>query len=194
MDIAIDITKTEIETERLLLRYWRETDINDLYEYASVEGVGEMAGWPRHESAGVSREVLQSFMSEKNCFAIVYKENGKVIGSFGLHTSWANDDSAYTNLKVKELGYALSKDYWGRGLAPEAARAVIDFCFGELGLDALTCGHFISNRQSKRVIEKCGFRFVKSGKYYSRQLRVTYDDMKYILLKAEYRGQICGGF
>ena len=59
-------------------------------------------------------EMLQSFISEKNVFAIVYKENNKVIGSLGLHESWANDESDYAHLKIKEIGYVLSKAYWGR--------------------------------------------------------------------------------
>jgi len=44
MDIPIDVTNKTIETDRLILRAWKETDLDDFYEYASVEGVGEMAG------------------------------------------------------------------------------------------------------------------------------------------------------
>jgi len=72
MDVIIDITKTIIETDRLLLRTWKESDINDFYEYASVAGVGEIAGWQHHESMDVSQKVLQSFISGKNEFAISY--------------------------------------------------------------------------------------------------------------------------
>ena len=61
----------------------------------------------------------------------------------------------------REVGYVLSKDYWGRGLVPEAVKAVIGYCFGVLNYDYLLCGHFIWNEQSRRVIEKCGFRYLK---------------------------------
>jgi len=81
MDITIDVTKTTIETDRLILRAWQETDVNDFYEYASVEGVGEMAGWKHHDSLDVSKKIMQSFISEKNVYAIMYKKNSKVIGS-----------------------------------------------------------------------------------------------------------------
>lgn len=54
MDTIIDITNTIIETKRLILRSWRESDLNDFYEYASVDGVGEMAGWKHHESIKTS--------------------------------------------------------------------------------------------------------------------------------------------
>lgn len=182
MDITIDISQAVLTTDRLILRAWKETDVDDFYEYASVEGVGEMAGWKHHDSMDVSRKILQSFILGKNVFAIVYKENNKVIGSLGLHKSWANDEKNYEHFKMKEIGYVLSKTYWGKGLMPEAAAAVIGFCFDKCGLDALTIGHFSSNNQSRRVIEKCGFTFVKQSEYYAKQLQLTFDDMKYMLL------------
>lgn len=183
MDVIIDINKAIIETDRLLLRAWQESDVNDFYEYASVAGVGEMAGWQHHESIDVTQKVLQSFIAGKNELAITYNDNGKVIGSVGLHESWANGDSAYSHLKMKNVGYVLSKDYWGEGIMPEAVAAVIRFCFDECYLDALTCGHSLTNRQSKRVIEKCGFSYVKQSEYYDRQLQMTFNGMRYILFR-----------
>jgi len=181
MDIPIDISNTILETDRLILRPWKESDINDFYEYASEEGVGEMAGWRHHETIEISKCILKSFISEKNVFAIVYKENNKVIGSLGTHYSWANDEEQYKDLKIKEIGYVISKDYWGKALTPEAVKAVINYCFEEIGLDALTVGHFISNDQSRRVIEKSGFSLLKYSQYYSKQMEKYFDDMKYIL-------------
>ena len=183
MDIQIDITDTVLETRRLILRPWEESDLEDFYAYASVEGVGEMAGWRHHESIEVSRSILEDFMSHKNVFALVHRESGRAIGSLGLHPSWANEDEAYRDLKVKEIGYVLSREYWGQGLMPEAVRAVIGFCFDTCRLDALTVGHFSVNGQSKRVIEKCGFQFVKESRYHAKQLGKDFDDMKYILLR-----------
>ena len=183
MDVKIDFSNTIIETDRLILRPWEETDLRDLYEYASVEGVGEMAGWKHHESIDVSHKIMKSFISEKNVLAIEYKENKKVIGSLGLHRSWANEDAAYAHLKVKEIGYVLSKDYWGKGIMPEAVKALIKTCFEKFGLDALTVSHFIFNNQSRRVIEKCGFTFVKKGLYHSEQLARNFQDMRYILFR-----------
>ena len=183
MDVVIDITKTIIITDRLILRPWKENDINDFYEYASVEGVGEMAGWKHHESIDVSQSILQLFISEKNVFAIVYRENNKVIGSLGLHNSWANNEDEYKQLRVKEIGYVLSKDYWGKELMPEAVKAVIEFCFNKCDLEAVTIGHFSNNIRSRRVIEKSGFLFVKKSEYYSKQLQQTFENMEYILYR-----------
>lgn len=183
MDVQIDITDTILETKRLILRPWQESDLNDLYKYASIPGVGEMAGWKHHDSIKTSREILQSFIDGRDVFAIVHKETGKVIGSIGIHPSWANEDDNFKDLKVKEIGYVLSKEYWGKGLMPEAVKEVIRYCFETLGLDAVTCGHFSTNHQSKRVIEKCGFTFVKQGEYYSKPLQKNFDSMKYILFR-----------
>lgn len=183
MDIQINLTGTAIETQRLILRPWLESDLNDFYEYASVEGVGEMAGWKHHDSIEASEKILQSFIDEKNVFAIIHKETAKAIGSVGLHHSWANDDAEYKDLKLKEIGYVLSKNYWGKGLMPEAVKELIKFCFDKCDLDALTISHFINNNQSKRVIEKCGFVFIKQGEYFAKELQKTFDDMKYILYR-----------
>lgn len=185
MDIQIDISNIVIETERLILKAFTEADLQDFYAYASIPGVGEMAGWPHHESIETSERILHSFIEEKEVFAVHHKFDRKVIGSLGLHKSWANEDETYKDLKVKEIGYVLSKDYWGKGLMPEAVNAVIDYGFDILGLDAFTCGHFSENSQSRRVIEKCGFRFTKQSEFYAKQLQRSIEDMKYILLREQ---------
>ncbi|MDE7182427.1 MAG: GNAT family N-acetyltransferase [Clostridia bacterium] len=183
MDIQIDVSNVKIDTPRLLLRPWRKTDLNDLYEYASVDGVGEMAGWKHHKSIANTRDTLHAFMTDKNVFALQLKSNAKVVGSLGLHNSWANCDTKYANFKIKEIGYVLSKDYWGQGLMPEAVNAILNYCFNVLGLDALTVTHFIDNSQSKRVIEKNGFTFVTQSEFASKTLNKTFLENRYILFR-----------
>lgn len=160
MNAPVDVTNIRIETDRLILRAWRESDLEDFYEYAKVDGVGQMAGWLPHKDMEESRRILGFFMEGKKTFALELKENGKVIGSLGLEERDGNVDLP-EDLMGREIGYVLSKDYWGRGLMPEAVKAVIDYCFRELDFDWLTCGHFLRNDQSRRVVEKCGFKFVK---------------------------------
>lgn len=60
MDITIDVSKTTIETDRLILRAWQDTDVNDFYEYASVEGVGEMAVWKHHTQFLIKSKMISS--------------------------------------------------------------------------------------------------------------------------------------
>ena len=160
MNKQIDITNVVLTTDRLILRPWRESDLADLYEYASVDGVGQMAGWLPHESIEKSREILSMFIREKKVFALEYQ--GKVIGSLGVERYKEAQHPELTSLLGREIGYVLSKDYWGQGLMPEAVMAVIDWLFGEEKLDFIICGHFIRNDRSRRVIEKCGFRYLKT--------------------------------
>ena len=167
MNAPVDVTNIRIETERLILRPWQEADLEDFYEYACVDGVGQMAGWLPHKNIEESRQVLSVFMNEKKTFALELKENGKVIGSLGLEIRDEPMDVPEDS-KGREIGYAIGKDYWGRGLTPEAVKAVIDFCFHELDFDWLTCGHFIKNNRSRRVVEKCGFEYVKDIIHHTR--------------------------
>ena len=166
MNAPIDISHVCIQTPRLILRPWKESDLADFYEYASVEGVGEMAGWCHHKSLDESRMILDMFLAGKKTLALELKENGKVIGSLGLEQM--RPDPVEGERFGREIGYVLSKDYWGRGLMPEAVQAVIRFCFEDLKLDYLTCGHFVRNAQSRRVIEKCGFTFFGESGFETR--------------------------
>ena len=166
MVAPIDITNIRFETDRLILRPWRGSDLEDLYAYASVPGVGEMAGWNHHKTIEESRLILDMFIEGKKTFALELKETGKVIGSLGLEEQ---DPDPEKNGKLgREIGYVLSKDYWGKGLMPEAVNAVIHYCFSMLKFDYLTCGHFLHNSQSKRVVEKCGFVFFGESRFETR--------------------------
>lgn len=159
MNAVFEINGLIIETDRLILRPFEQSDLYDLYEYASVEGVGEMAGWKHHETIEKTQEVLDKFIEEDKTFAIVFKENNKVIGSLGVEKYGREEAlTEFYNYKGRAVGYVLSKAYWGRGIMPEAARAVIDYLFNRLDLDFLLCGYYDFNHQSKRVQEKCGFK------------------------------------
>ena len=148
-----------IETKRLVLRAFTQGDLDDFYEYASVEGVGEMAGWKHHESKEESQEILNLFIEGDISFAICFKENGKVIGSIGVE-KYKREESLteFDGYYGREIGFVLSKEYWGKGLMPEAVNALIHYLFNDLNLDFLVGGYYDFNVQSKRVQEKCGFK------------------------------------
>ena len=159
MNAKIDVTNAKIETNRLILREFYESDLEDFFEYACVPGVGEMAGWPHHETIETSKKILSEFIEEKKTLAIVYKENNKVIGSLGVEP-YGNEDklTEFNGYIGREIGYVLSKDYWGKGLVTEAVKAVIDYLFNVENYDFLICGYYDFNSRSKRVQEKCGFK------------------------------------
>ena len=158
MNAFIDITGVILETDRLILREWQLSDLDDFFEYCSVPGTGEAAGWPHHKNKEESLAIMTRFIQNKKTFALVYKENKKVIGSLGLE-KYGNEEelSEFFAYQGREIGYVLSAAYWGRGLMTEAVKAVISYCFDELDLDFLLCGHYFKNHRSMRVQEKCGF-------------------------------------
>ena len=159
MNAPVDVTNICIETERLILRPWKESDLDDFYEYASVDGVGQMAGWLPHENKEVSMQILQKFIEGKKTFAIEYQ--GKVIGSLGIEKYSEEELPEFAKVNARIIGFVLSKDYWGMGLMPEAVKAVIRYLFEEEKLDVIFCAHYEWNLQSARVQEKCGFSFYK---------------------------------
>lgn len=159
MNAEFHLNGKTIETERLLLRPFEQADLDDFFEYASVEGTGEMAGWHHHQDKQKSQEILDLFISEDKTFAVCLRQSGKVIGSLGVEKYGMEDKlTEFDGYRGREIGYVLSRDYWGRGLMTEAVRAVIDYLFSECDLDFLTCGYYDFNSRSRRVQEKCGFR------------------------------------
>ena len=166
MNITVDISNVVLKTDRLVLREWKESDLEDFFEYCSVDGVGQMAGWSPHENIEKSKESLDLCIKEKKTFCIEFES--KAIGSVGIEKYKENVFPEYANLKGREIGFVLSKAYWGKGIMPEAVKAVIKYCFEDLGCDFLICGHFVWNTQSKRVQQKCGFRYLKTIDYVTR--------------------------
>lgn len=144
-----------LETERLVLRPWEDSDAEALYKYASDPEVGPAAGWPVHTSVQMSREVIRDILCAPETYAIVLRETAEPVGSIGLMEPRLQDVA--TTGHALELGYWIGKPYWGRGFVPEAAWAVIARAFGDLGCDQLWCAHYDGNRKSARVQEKLGF-------------------------------------
>ena len=166
MNAKIDLSNVILHTERLTLRPWKLDDLEDLYEYASVDGVGQMAGWLPHKSIEESQQILQMFIDGNIEFAL--ELDGKVIGSLGIAPYKEKELPEFEDKLGRELGFVLSKDYWGRGLMPEAVKAVIKYLFETVKLDFIVCGHFVENYQSQRAQEKCGFKHYKRVEYTTR--------------------------
>ena len=187
MNVPFDVSGVVIETTRLILRPFEPTDLIDFNAYAKIPDVGERAGWHHHRSMEESAEILNSFLANKSNFALFHKQDKKVMGSLGLNPSWTSRNDKYRHLGAKEIGYVLAKDYWGNGLATEAAASVVAYGFSNLDIEAFGIAHFIENIASRRVAEKCGFTYVETGRYYSKQLDRHYDDVRHILLRKKRR-------
>lgn len=173
-----------LETKRTIIRPWNGNDIYDLFEYAREPEVGEMAGWPAHQTINDSKDVIKDFLSNEEVLAIELKSNRKVIGSIGLHDNKL--DPLYLSEKQRELGYAMSKEYWGLGLMTEVVEKLLEHFFEKFDLDLIWCGHFITNKRSQRVIEKTGFKFYNKILYDCHLLKTKKESYVYVLTKEDY--------
>lgn len=174
-----------IDTERLILRPWQDSDADALFRYASDPDVGPVAGWAPHTSVENSLEIIRTVFAAPEIYAVVLKETCEAVGccgimfSDGLHTAEMGQHEA-------EIGYWIGKPYWGRGLIPEAVIALLSRCFNNLTLDTVWCGYYDGNTKSKRVIEKCGFKFHHTNKDIVSPLGDRRAEHFYIMTRADY--------
>lgn len=146
-----------LKTDRLILRLWRDSDAENLYEYAKNPRVGPAAGWPVHTSVENSRQIIKDILSAEETYAVTLKDGDTAIGSIGLMVG----DKSNLNIVADEaeIGYWIGEPYWGQGLIPEVVRELMRYAFDDLGITTLWCGYFDGNEKSKRAQEKCGFHF-----------------------------------
>ena len=144
-----------METERILLRYWQESDAEALFKYASDPDVGPRAGWPTHKSVEESREIIRTFFHNETTWAIVLKETGEAIGCIGYYTHETSNIPIGEN--DCEVGYWVGKPYWNKGICTEALKLMLDYCINEKHFENIWADHFTGNPASGRVMEKCGF-------------------------------------
>ncbi|MBQ5521295.1 MAG: GNAT family N-acetyltransferase, partial [Oscillospiraceae bacterium] len=134
-----------------------DSDAESLYEYARDPDVGPIAGWPAHQSIEESRAVIRNVFNGKEAYAICLKTDNRAIGAIELklngHTDLTDRDDEC------ELGYWLGKPFWGQGIMPEAAKELLRHAFEDLNLSRVWAGTYEGNVKSKRVQEKCGFRY-----------------------------------
>ncbi len=178
-----------LETERLYLKKWSKRDAADLFEYAKDPAVGPAAGWKPHASPAESRMIISECFLQKMSWAIQDKESGKVIGSIGFEK-----DKFRPDILSRELGYSLSKQYWGRGLMTEAAKRLVAYAFEEIGVEVLSITTGESNLRSRRVIEKCGFTYEGTLRDSYKKYDGTITELRcYSMLREEYAAMKSAG-
>ena len=145
-----------METDRIILRPWRDSDAEVLYRWASDPDVGPRAGWAPHKSVEESLEIIRTVFNDAfHTWAIELKATGEAIGAMGY------GPSCECNLPVREgeplIGYWVAKPYWNQGICTEALRLMLDHIRETTDIQSLISGHFVDNPASGRVMEKCGF-------------------------------------
>ena len=145
-----------METSRIVLRPWRDSDAAVLYKWASDPDVGPRAGWAPHKSVEESLEVIRTVFNDvTNTWAIELMETGEAIGAMGF------GPSCNCRLPARDgeplIGYWIAKPYWNRGICTDALRLMIEHIRCVTDIKSLISGHFVDNPASGRVMEKCGF-------------------------------------
>ena len=151
-----------LETKRLILRPWQSDDEELLYEYASNSKVADMAGWAVHASREHSQEILLKLLMVDEIYAVVVKDTGRLAGSIGFQLG--GNSTLGLGQDEAEIGYWIAYSLWGRGYAAEAVARLLSHGFHVLGLNKIWARYFEGNDQSKRVLEKSGFHYLKTEK------------------------------
>ena len=176
-----------LETERLILRKMVLNDAEAVFAYASNSEVSRYTLWETHRSIEDSRAFLE-FATQKYenggepDWGIVYRGNGCLVGACGL-VNWEAEHAR------AEVGFVLSREYWGRGLMSEAVRAILRFGFKRMNLNRIEARCIAENAASARVMEKAGM--VYEGTLRQREyIKGAYRDIKlYAILKKGFPGR-----
>ncbi|SFK33286.1 ribosomal-protein-alanine N-acetyltransferase [Halobacillus dabanensis] len=172
------------ETERLVLRKLTLSDLDDVYAFCSNPKVAHPMTWEVNDSKEMTNEFLQSVIAgyakgESAEWAIQWKETGKVIGIVSF-LDWSNKH------KCLEIGYFLSEDYWGRGIAPEALKNLITYGFHELDCNRIEGRCDTDNIGSQKVMKKLGMRYegtLRKNEWIKGEFR---DTQMYSILASEF--------
>ncbi len=173
-----------IETHRLILRRFRMEDAEDMFHHwASDPEVTRFLTWPAHPDLETTRKVLSDWISRYPDsrfmnWAIEEKESGSVVGSIAVVLLHEETESA-------DIGYCLSRSRWGRGIMPEALRAVIDYLFDSVRLRRVAACHDIRNPRSGRVMAKAGMKLEGILRGAGKNNLGICDDVWYAILPAD---------
>ena len=151
----------EFQTERLILRAWKESDAESLFKYACNPAVGPSAGWPVHKNIEESLDVIKNVLCGKECFAVCLRSDDMPIGCVELIL---NECSASGKNDECELGFWLAQPFWGQAIMREAAGKLILHAFEDLHMKKIWCSYYEGNEKSEKIQHRLGFEFVESCK------------------------------
>jgi RimJ/RimL family protein N-acetyltransferase len=157
-------TFPQVETERLLLRPWRDSDREPWPAMNADPRVREFfPGLLTRDRSDASIDLfMECFARDGFCFwAVEEKASARFAGFTGLHR--VDFDAIFT--PCVEIGWRLTHRFWGRGLSSEAARASLDYGFGRLGLSEIVAFTPMGNVGSRKVMERIGMSRDQGGTF-----------------------------
>lgn len=176
-----------LETSRTILRPIKKKDIQDIFAYCSDEQVAKYTTWNAHQTMEDTERFVDFVLDkyhkhELSPWGIQDKRTGRIIGTCDF-VSWS------TNHYKAEIGYALSREYWGQGYMTECAKQLIDFGFKRMELERIEARCIVDNIGSSRVMEKSGMQFEGVLRRHIFAKGEFHDLKIYSIIKEEYLPQ-----
>ena len=146
----------KMESDRLVFRAIKKTDLNDIYEYSSDPKTSKYLAWEPHKDIEHTKQFIEIILAkyksgEYNDWALVAKDSGKMIGTCGF-TKIDNENNSV------EIGYIINPKFWGNGYATEAVKRILQFAFEELNVNRVEAKFMFGNEASLAVMEKSGMK------------------------------------
>ena len=174
-----------LETERLVLRKFTMEDAQPMFDaWASDPEVTKYLTWPAHESVAISEMVMKDWVAgyekpDHYKWAITWKETGKLMGDISAVQVWDHVCAA-------EIGYCMSRKWWGQGVMTEALKAVVDYLIVEVGMNKVGARHDPRNIGSGKVMQKAGMTYEGTLRQCDRNNQGICDAAHYSILKEEW--------
>ena len=176
-----------IYTERLVLRRFTVDDAQAMYDnWANDERVSRFLSWSPHKSSEETKQLLEGWCDAyKNdtTYNWAMEYDGTVIGSISVVEIKERHERA-------EIGYCMGYAYWNKGIMSEAAKAVIDYLFMEVGVNRIDISHAVKNPASGRVAQKCGLTYEGTKREFFKTSSGEFLDISYYgILRSEWERQ-----
>ena len=175
----------KIVTNRLILRRFTMKDVDAMYKnWTSEDEVTKYLTWPTHTGVDVTRTVLEEWnqkYSEPDYYnwGIELKDTEDLIGNIAADRHDEEKETAF-------LGWCLGTRWWGQGIMPEAARAVLQYLLMEVGYNRVAAKHDSENTKSGRVMQKIGMTREGTFRAGGKNNRGIVDEVHYYMLRDEY--------
>lgn len=173
-----------IQTERLTLRKFTTHDAQAMFvNWANDKRVTRYLTWCPHESPEATRQLLELWCADyekPNTYNWLIEYQGIPIGNISVVRLSEQHEYA-------ELGYCIGCAYWNKGIMPEAAKAVIDYLFAQVGVNRVQISHAVKNPASGRVAQKCGLTLEGTKREYFKTTAGEFLDISdYGILRSEW--------
>jgi len=149
--------KRQIETDRLILKPLSVEDAPAVFEWVSDPVVNTYMIYKIYDNISDVIKWILSLQENDNNFGIYLKSTGRLIGAISI--PFSKKENAYS------IGYNMNQNYWNKGFTTEAAKAIIKWAYQELNARDFVAIYANGNRASKKVVEKCGFKYVGPTEY-----------------------------